>query len=299
MATFAPDSSIGPAPEPGRGDRVVIGLSGGVDSAVAALLLRRRGCDVIAVTTKNFCFDEAPFAGLDLTGSCCSADAIDAARDLCAQLDISHSVLDLTREFGEAVIADYVDRYAEGLTPNPCVRCNQFVRFPRLLAFAERVGAHWVASGHYARRVAVATRLYLRRGEDSTKDQSYYLSRLPRELLARLSFPLGSMHKAEVRSIAAEAGLITARTPDSQELCFVPDGNRRRLLATRAVPGAIVDQAGRTLGRHDGVAYYTPGQRKGLGIAHSEPLYVVELRPERNEVVVGPSSSLHSTRIVA
>jgi tRNA-specific 2-thiouridylase len=299
MTTEASSESFAPAPEPGEGDRVVIGISGGVDSAVAALLLRRRGCEVIAVTTKNFCFDEAPFSELDLSGSCCSADAIGAAGDLCAQLDISHSVLDLTSEFGSSVIDDYVDRYAEGLTPNPCVRCNQQVRFPELLAFADRVDAQWVASGHYARRVDIGSQLYLQRGRDDGKDQSYYLSRLPRELLSRLSFPLGALNKTEVREIAAEAGLITARAPDSQELCFVPDGDRSVLLGSHSTAGDIVDESGNKLGRHDGIPYYTPGQRRGLGIAHPEPLYVVELRPESNEVVVGPESSLHRHEIFA
>ncbi len=282
-----------PAPEPSAGDRVVIGVSGGVDSAVAMQRLVDRGCDVVAVTTKNFCFDTAPFDQIADSGSCCSQDAVLAARDLSAQLGASHSVLDLTEPFRGEVIDDYVHQFQAGLTPSPCVRCNSFVRFPQLLAFADQVGAQWVATGHYARIVRDSRgEFFVARGTDAAKDQSYFLFRLPSSTLARLTFPLGSDVKPAVREEAAEHGLAVARTPDSQELCFVPDGNRDRLLAATAVPGDIVDQRGQVVGRHRGVEFFTVGQRKGLGIASAEAQYVLAVDASTHQVIVGPESAL-------
>jgi len=283
----------GVAPEPQAGETVVVGISGGVDSAVAAWLLLQRGCDVVAVTTKNFCVDDPPFRDQDHSGSCCSEQAIAASHELCAQLGVSHTVLDSTARFGSVVIEDYLSGYAEGRTPSPCVRCNARVRFPGLVHFADQIGARWVATGHYARRVAMDSEVWLRRGADRSKDQSYHLHRVPRGLLARMSFPVGELPKSRVREIAAEARLPVARTPDSQELCFVPDGNRAPLLASRSEPGEIVDALGTVLGQHRGIAFYTPGQRRGLGIAHAEPLYVTEIDAVRNRVVVGVEQDLY------
>jgi len=287
-----------PAPEPGAGDRVLVGLSGGVDSALAAHELRARGCELVGVTTKNFCFGEPPFENLASGGSCCDAEAIESARDLCAQLDMPHQVLDLSEPFGREVIDDWRAGYRAGRTPSPCVRCNSFVRFPSLLALADRLGVRWVATGHYARRVRVGDAYFVRQAADEQKDQSYFLHRLSSETIARLVFPLAELAKPDVRRAAEREGIAAATRPDSQELCFVPDGNRRPLLEAGARGGEIVDQDGRVLGSHPGIEFFTVGQRRGIGIAAAEPLHVLRLDPELHRVVVGPASALDADHIL-
>jgi tRNA-uridine 2-sulfurtransferase len=275
-----------------RGTRVVVGLSGGVDSAVAAHRLQESGYEVISVTTRNFCFDEAPFEVAAKSGSCCGLEAMEAAAEVAAGLGISHRVLDVADVFGPAVVDDYREEYHAGRTPSPCVRCNSQVRFPELLRFAEKLGASHVATGHYVRQGQILGERYLRRGVDRTKDQSYFLYRLPSSLLERVIFPLGELCKDEVRGIAREQGLPVAEASESQELCFVPDGDRRPLLGPAAVAGEIVDEEGRVLGEHDGIEFFTPGQRRGLGVGGGEPYFVLRLEPDTRRVVVGREDAL-------
>lgn len=296
--SHAPIPGFAPAPGPTRGERVVVGLSGGVDSAVTTLLLHEAGCEVITVTTRNFCFDAAPFERAAQSGSCCSEQAVDASRELSADLGVSHVVLDVADHFGRAVIDDYVAEYRAGHTPSPCVRCNTQVRFPRLLEFARQVGARRVATGHYARIVTHGGEHFVARGVDRHKDQSYFLFRLPDARLAATLMPLGERTKDEVRDLARRHGLPVADAPESQELCFVPDGDRAPLLGDGASPGEIVDREGRVLGKHEGVEYFTVGQRRGLGIGGGDPLYVVALDAAERRVVVGSEAELLKERIV-
>ena len=290
------------APGPARGERVVVGLSGGVDSAVTTLLLAEAGCEVIAVTTRNFCFGSGRFAGLEertgrAGGSCCTQEAVDASRELSAELDIQHVVLDVAEDFERAVVDDYVTEYRAGHTPSPCVRCNTQVRFPKLLEFARKVGAARVATGHYARIVEHDDELFVKRGRDLSKDQSYFLFRLPTERLRRTLMPLGDRTKDEVRDLARRHGLPVADSPESQELCFVPDGDRTPLLREGAADGEIVDREGRVLGRHEGVEFFTVGQRKGLGLGGGPVRYVVGIDASSRRVVVGGEEDLLRDRL--
>lgn len=283
---------------PPRGTRVVLGLSGGVDSAVAALRLVDAGCEVTAVTTRNFCFDDPPFDAAAAARSCCSQEAVEASRALSADLGIGHMVVDASTDFRAEVIDDYVAEYRDGRTPSPCVRCNSRVRFPTLLQFADKVGADCVATGHYARRARLGGELFVARGVDPDKDQSYFLYRLSGERLARMAMPLGELTKPEVRRIAKERGLPVAETPESQELCFVPDGDRSRILAPAARAGEIVDLGGNVLGEHPGVAFFTLGQRRGLGLGGGPVRVVVALEGERNRVIVGSEADLARDRLI-
>jgi tRNA-specific 2-thiouridylase len=278
---------------PAAGDRVVMGLSGGVDSAVATLLLRDRGCEVIAITTQNFCLSDPRFGSVGEHRSCCGQDAIDAARELSAELGIQHLVIDVQDRFRADVIDDYVASYVAGRTPSPCVRCNRLVRFPGLQRIADQVGAGWLATGHYARVLRHRSgSLHVGQGLDPGKDQSYFLYRLSAAQLERTSFPLGGLHKEEVRELARARGLPVAESPESQELCFVPDGDREPLLKPWMKPGPIVDRAGQTLGTHAGIGLYTVGQRRGLRLGGGPPRYVVAIDAARNAVVVGDESEL-------
>lgn len=294
----APHASFRDVPRPPRGTRVVLGLSGGVDSAVAALRLREEGYDVTAVTTRNFCFDESPFDAAAESGSCCGLEAMEAAAEVAADVGFAHTVLDVAGPFGHHVVDDYRREYGAGRTPSPCVRCNTSVRFPELLAFARQVDATHVATGHYARLAAHGDELYVRRGVDEEKDQSYFLHRLPSDLLRQLVFPLGSYTKAEIRDLARRRGLPVAEAEESQELCFVPDGNRRPLLGAQARPGEIVHENGEVLGRHEGIEFFTPGQRRGLGVGGlDEPLYVLRLEPDTRRVIVTDDAGLGFDRL--
>jgi len=282
---------------PAKGTRVVVGLSGGVDSAVAVLRLVDAGCEVTAVTTRNFCFDDPPFDDIDTSRSCCSLAAIEASGALSAEFGIAHVVVDASADFQREVIDDYVAEYSSAHTPSPCVRCNARVRFPTLLDFARKIGADCVATGHYARRVRHRGELFVARGTDQEKDQSYYLYRLSSERLARMVMPLGELTKSEVRTIARERGLPVADAPESQELCFVPDGDRSRLLGPAGRPGEIVDAAGKILGEHPGISFFTPGQRRGLGLGGGPARVVVALDAVRNRVIVGGEEDLARDRL--
>ena len=269
-------------------DRVGVAMSGGVDSAVALL---RAGPGAIGVTLRLWIDPVAP----DVERACCSPEAVIAARETCHALGLPHVTLDLREEFRRAVVAPFVRGYARGETPNPCIRCNGSFRFAELLAFAERAGASRLATGHYARIVEHRGRKLLARAADPQKDQSYMLGRLDPRLLDRIWFPLGEQTKEETRAEAARAGLAVAGRGDSQEACFLGGGDYREFLRRHGAEdeaGEIVDEDGRAVGSHGGFWRFTAGQRRGLGVAAAQPLYVLRTDPGANRVVVGPRQSL-------
>jgi tRNA-uridine 2-sulfurtransferase len=273
--------------------RIAVAMSGGVDSAVALL---RAGPDAIGVTLRLW-LDPA---GPDSERACCSPAAVIAARETCHSLGLPHVTLDLREEFREAVVAPFVRAYARGETPNPCGRCNGSFRFAELLAFAERAGAEQLWTGHYARIVERDGHRLLARAADPEKDQSYMLAQLDPSLLDRIAFPLGNGTKAATRAEAAEAGLAAAERRESQEACFLAGDDYRAFLGRNglaASDGPIVDESGRELGRHDGSWRYTPGQRRGIGVAAAEPLYALRTDTATNTVVVGPRGSLACTSV--
>lgn len=269
------------------GASVLLAISGGVDSAVSLAVLRELGCEVATVTFKNFCYSETDAAG---DKACCSLDAIEDARALAHRFGARHWVHDVSDRFATRVIEPFVAEYRAARTPNPCLACNSTVRFPELLTLADQLGYRFVATGHYARtRPDDDGAAWLCRAVDRSKDQSYFLSHTPRAAWARTVFPLGWSHKTEVRAAARALALPVAEKVESQEICFVPDGDRTFLFPDGAMgrPGPVVDAAGNLLGEHRGLGHYTVGQRRGLGIAHPEPLYVLALDPASNRLVVG------------
>jgi tRNA-specific 2-thiouridylase len=273
--------------------RLVVAMSGGVDSSVAALLAARTGAEVIGVTLQLYDHGEA----VKRSGACCAGQDIYDAAQVCEQLGIAHYVLDYESRFRSQVIDRFADDYARGRTPVPCSLCNQGVKFTDLHAFARELGADALVTGHYVRRVVREGRAELHKGRDPARDQSYFLYGTSRAQLDLLRFPIGELPKAEVRALAAEAGLPIAAKPDSQDICFVPDGDYaglvKRLRPETDAPGDIVDLGGRVLGRHPGVVHFTVGQRRGLEIGgHAEPLYVVRIEPGSRRLVVGPKSAL-------
>jgi tRNA-uridine 2-sulfurtransferase len=274
--------------------RTLVAMSGGVDSAAAAQLALDAGDDVVAVTLELWA-DPAT----DGEKSCCSPQAVIGARSLAHQMGIPHFTLDLRERFRAEVVDDFLSEYEAGRTPNPCVRCNGFVRFDAMLDLAGSLGAARLATGHYARIARDADGPLIRLAADPAKDQSYMLARVGGEKLERLSFPLGGLAKPAVRSLARDAGLPVADKRESQDLCFLSGVGRRRFVRRRIEPreGEIVTSQGRVLARHDGHEHFTVGQRRGLGVAATEPLYVLEKDASRNRVVVGPQSELATTRV--
>ena len=269
-------------------DRVAVAMSGGVDSAVALL---RAGRDAVGVTLRLWLDPGGP----DGERVCCSPAAVVTARETCHALGLPHVTLDLREEFRRAVVATFVSGYARGETPNPCIRCNGSFRFAQLLAFARRAGAARLATGHYARIVEHRGRRLLARAADRDKDQSYMLARLDPGHLERLWFPLGGSTKETTRAEARAAGLAVAERAESQEACFLAGGDYRAFLARHGLSsreGPLVDETGRVLGGHDGFWKFTPGQRRGLGVAGPEPLYALTVEPRTNTVVVGPRAAL-------
>jgi tRNA-specific 2-thiouridylase len=296
LAVDALANALGPAfraaPDP---ERVAVAMSGGVDSAVALL---RAGPKAIGVTLRLW-LDPA---GPDAERACCSPEAVLAARQTCHELGLPHVTLDLREEFRRAVVEPFVRGYARGDTPNPCIRCNGGFRFGELLAFARRAGATRLATGHYARVTEHRGRRLLARGADATKDQSYMLARLDPKRLDRIEFPLGDQTKDETRAEAERAGLAAARRAESQEACFLAGDDYRSFLERRGLEpheGPIVDEEGVELGRHDGFWRFTPGQRRGLGVASPEPLYALRTEAATNTVVVGPRASLARSAVRA
>ena len=275
------------------GRRIVVAMSGGVDSSVVAALAAASGAETIGVTLQLY--DHGAATGR--TGSCCAGQDIRDARAVADQLGIAHYVFDYESRFQDTVIADFADEYAAGRTPIPCVRCNQGVKFTDLLGIARDLGADCLATGHYVRRVVGSAGAELHCAADPARDQSYFLFATTSQQLDFLRFPLGSLPKPRVREIAAGLGLGVAIKPDSQDICFVPDGDYAKIVAKlrpdAAEPGDIVDLSGRVLARHGGLIHFTVGQRRGIDIGgQPEPLYVVRLEPETRRLVVGPRSAL-------
>ena len=278
-------------------ERVVVAMSGGVDSSVAALLLQRQGFDVIGVTMKLYSLDEANLP--PSYQGCCTLDDVEDARMVCRSLGVPHYVLNVQREFQEHVIDYFRREYSKGRTPHPCIACNDKIKFSFLMNRAAALQAAYVATGHYAKIEHTGDGWVLKKGVDTAKDQSYVLFGMGQEALARTLMPVGAYAKQAIRDMALDAGFINAEKPDSQDICFIPLGDYKAYLKQHitAVPGDVVHVDGTVLGEHQGIEYFTVGQRRGLGINSREPLYVVQVDAETNRVVVGPEEALYRDRV--
>lgn len=281
-----------------KGARVAVAMSGGVDSSVAAALLVEQGYDVLGITLQLY--DHGEFVAKK--GACCAGQDIYDARTVADKLGFPHYVLDFENAFSQNVIEDFANSYLRGETPLPCVRCNQRVKFRDLLSIAKDLGAACLVTGHYVQRLVLNAKAELHCGADPIRDQSYFLFATTQEQLDYLRFPLGHMDKFTTRAHAQRFGLKVHDKPDSQDICFVPNGNYASVV-TKMRPGAldpgdIVDEKGSVLGQHNGIIHYTVGQRRGLGIAHPTPLFVVSLDPENRRVVVGPKESLAKKSVI-
>lgn len=281
---------------------VVVGMSGGVDSSVAAYLLKNQGYDVIGVTMQIWQEEDA--CTIEKEGGCCGLSAVEDARRVAGQLDIPYYVMNFRREFQKNVIDYFVNEYREGRTPNPCIACNRYVKWESLLQKSLAIGADYIATGHYAKIKRLENGRYtLLRSDAKGKDQTYALYNLTQEQLAHTIFPLGEYEKPKIRELAEGAGLQVAHKPDSQEICFVPDNDYAAFIERETgkaeQPGNFVSTSGEVLGEHRGIGHYTIGQRKGLGIAFGEPMFVVEIRPQTNEVVLGKGDEVFTDHLTA
>ncbi len=282
--------------------KVVVGMSGGVDSSVAAYLLKEQGYDVVGVTMQIWQDESSDI--VEDHGGCCGLSAVDDARRVAAMLDIPYYVMNFKNEFKRDVIDYFVKEYKEGRTPNPCIACNRYVKWESLLTRSLSIGADYIATGHYARITQLSNGRYaIRNSMTAKKDQTYALYNLTQEQLSRTLMPIGDYTKDEVRAIAERIGLTVAHKPDSMEICFVPDndyaGFIERETGYESVPGDFVDTRGNVIGKHKGVIHYTVGQRKGLGIALGKPAFVVAIKPETNQVVIGDNSDVFSDKLYA
>lgn len=282
--------------------KVVVGMSGGVDSSVAALLLKREGYDVVGVTMQIW-QEETP-ALVSEQGGCCGLGAVEDARRVAEVLDIPHYVMNFRKEFRKNVMDYFVAEYLAGRTPNPCIACNRYVKWEAMLHRSLEIGADYIATGHYARTVRLANgRFSIRNAVTAKKDQTYALYSLTQEQLAHTLMPVGDYTKEEVRRMAGEAGLPVAHKPDSQEICFIPDNDYAAFIDREAgervpKPGSFVTKDGKVLGQHLGITHYTVGQRKGLHLAMGHPVFVTEIRPETDEVVIGEAEDVFGTELV-
>jgi len=269
--------------------RVVVAMSGGVDSSIAALEMKNRGYEPIGITMKTWPKEECGFTGERL---CCSLEAIQFARSVAEDLEIPYYVINLSKEFGKEVAEYFADEYAKGRTPNPCIYCNSRIKFGYLFRKAKQIGAERIATGHYARILKKGNDHYLAEAKDKKKDQSYFLYDISKEVLPFVDFPLGEYIKEEVRMIALEKGFMTAEREESQDICFAnAEGDYRKYLSKKGLgaftEGDILDIKGNVIGRHNGIASYTVGQRKGLGVTIGEPAYVLKIDPRLNTIVIG------------
>lgn len=280
--------------------KALIAMSGGVDSSVAAFLMKEAGYDCIGVTMKLYDNEDI---GMDQEKTCCSLSDIEDARSVAVKLGIPYYVFNFKADFKEKVIDPFIDSYRCGMTPNPCIECNRHLKFTQLHQKARELQCDVVVTGHYARITKDEQGYHLLKGKDAAKDQSYVLYSLTQEQLAHTCFPLGEYTKEEIRRMAEEQGFFNAGKKDSQDICFIPDGDYRRFIeettGQKSTPGNFVDQEGNVLGIHKGYYCYTIGQRRGLGISAPQSLYVVEIRPEKNEVVLGSNEDLFHSHLMA
>ena len=280
--------------------KALIAMSGGVHSSVAAKLTQDAGFDCIGCTMKLY---ENEDAGVPRSRGCCTLDDAEDARSVAYRLHMPFYVFNFTQDFRACVIDGFVRSYCAGRTPNPCIDCNRYLKFDRLYERARVLGCDCIVTGHYARIAQENGKYVLKKALDASKDQSYVLYNLTQEQLAHTRFPLGELHKTQTRQIAAVCGFVSASKPDSQDICFVPDGDYAavitRLTGRPPAPGDFVDLQGNVLGRHRGLIHYTIGQRRGLHLAYTEPLYVCDIRPETNTVVLGPNSAVFRSALTA
>ena len=275
--------------------KALIAMSGGVDSSLAAKLMKDKGFDCIGCTMKLYHNEDA---GIESSRTCCSLDDVEDARSVAYKLGMPFYVFNFTEAFRDTVIRKFIESYENGITPNPCIDCNRYMKFDKLFERAKILGCDYIVTGHYARIEEENGKFVLKKALDETKDQSYVLYSMTQDQLAHTMFPLGNMQKTEVRAIAEESGFVNADKPDSQDICFVPNGDYASVIelqtGKRPVEGNFVDKQGNILGRHKGMIHYTIGQRKRLGISHTEPLYVCGICPQDGNVILGSNDDLFS-----